>query len=242
VAPVARYVRESGALGKPRVGSLRALIHGRIRAEADKPWMEFTGEQVNTYGPRPDPFFKMDATMAHLPVDVLHVFAGEAATMRVKLCSLLPMVNASGPEITRAETVTVLNDLCVLAPAALAGARIMWTAVDDLRARATFSRAGHTVTADLLFNEHDQLVDFASDDRYPASPDGKTFQQRRWSTPLHNYRSFHGRTISASGLGCWDASEPQGQFAYLEFEVDEITYQPGEAPQIAATSATEEAT
>jgi len=38
----------------------------------------------------------MDATMAHLPVDVLHVFAGEASTMRVKLCSLVPMANASG--------------------------------------------------------------------------------------------------------------------------------------------------
>jgi hypothetical protein len=87
-APVARYIRQSGAVGKPPVGSLRALIHGRIRAGADKPWMEFTGEQVNTYGIRPDRFFKMDATMAHLPVDVLHVFAGDAATMRVKLCSL----------------------------------------------------------------------------------------------------------------------------------------------------------
>ena len=140
-APVARYVRQSGAVGKPPVGSFRALIHGRIRAGADKPWMEFTGEQVNTYGPRPERFFKMDATMAHLPVDVLHVFAGDSATMRVKLCSLLPMVNASGPELTRAETVTLLNDLCVLAPAALANARITWTAVDDHRARATFTRA-----------------------------------------------------------------------------------------------------
>ena len=151
------------------------------------------------------------------------------------------MVNASGPEITRAETVTVLNDLCVPAPADLAGTRITWTAVDDRRARATFSRAGHTVSADLLFNEHDQLVDFSSDDRYAASPDGKTFQRRRWSTPLHNYRSFHGRTISASGLACWEASEPDGQFAYLDIEVDEITYQPGVAQELPATSASEEA-
>jgi hypothetical protein len=181
----------------------------------------------------------MNATMAHLPVDVLHIFAGDCATMRVKLCSLLPMVNTTGPELTRAETVTLLNDLCVLAPAALAAARITWTPVDDHRTRATFTRAGHTVTADLVFNEQDQLVDFTSDDRYAASPDGKTFRQQRWTTPLHNYRTFHGRTISASGLGCWHT--PEGQFTYLEFEVDDITYHAPDANQLAAPSAAEHA-
>jgi len=51
--------------------------------------MAFTGEQVNTYRSVPERFFKMDATMAHLPVDVLHVFTGDCATMHVKFCSLL---------------------------------------------------------------------------------------------------------------------------------------------------------
>jgi hypothetical protein len=49
------------------------------------------------------------------------------------------------------------------------------------------------------------------------------------------------KTISASGLGCWEASEPDGQFEYLEFEVDEITYRPGVAQELPATSASEEA-
>ena len=46
--------------------------------------MTFTGEQVNTYGPRPDRLFFMDAELFGLPVDVLHVFAAGAATMRVR--------------------------------------------------------------------------------------------------------------------------------------------------------------
>jgi hypothetical protein len=224
-APVARYVRQSGAVGKPRVNAFRAVIHGRIRSGADKPWMEFTGEQINTYGLSPERFFTMAAAMAHLPVDVLHVFTGDSATMRVKLCSLLPMVNASGPDLTRAETVTVLNDLCVLAPAALPAARIAWTPVDDRRARATFTRRERVVTADLLFNEQDQLVDFTSDDRYGTSPDGKTLRRQRWSTPLAEYRTFHGRTVSSSGRARWHAPEPEGPFTYLEFELDDITYQ-----------------
>lgn len=224
-APVARYIRQSGAVGKPQVGSFRAVIHGKIRSGPGKPWMRFTGEQVNTFGPVPDRYFKMDATMARVPVDVLHVFAGDTATMRVRLCSLLPLVNASGPELARAETVTLLNDMCVMAPSALAAANITWTVLDDHRVQATFTRRGHTVTGDLVFNDRDQLVNFTSGDRYAASADGKAFRRRRWSTPLQGYRSFHGRTISARGQACWHMPEPEGQFAYLEFRVDEITYQ-----------------
>ena len=93
---VAAYIRLTGAVGQPRVGNFRARIHGRIRGGPGKPWMNFTGEQVNTYGSAPSRVLLMDATMFGLPVDVLHVFVGPHATMQVKLCSLLRMVDAGG--------------------------------------------------------------------------------------------------------------------------------------------------
>src|SRR5664280_2268954 len=107
--PVATYVRRSGAVGQPRVTNFQARIHGRIRAGTTTAWMGFTGEQVNTYGPQPSRLFFMDATMFGLPVDVLHTYVGPSATMRVKACSLVPMVNAAGPDMDQAETVTVFN-------------------------------------------------------------------------------------------------------------------------------------
>src|SRR5664280_2498023 len=105
--PVATYVRRSGAVGQPRVTNFQARMHGRIRAGTTTAWMSFTGEQVNTYGPQPSRLFFMDATMFGLPVDVLHTYVGPSATMRVKACSLVPMVNAAGPDMDQAETVTV---------------------------------------------------------------------------------------------------------------------------------------
>ena len=74
-------------VGLPKVENFRATIHGRIRAGHDKPWMRWTGAQVNTYGPEPSRMFSMDATMSGLPVDVLHVFADRSATMRVRACA-----------------------------------------------------------------------------------------------------------------------------------------------------------
>ena len=228
--PVATFVRRSGALGQPRVANFHACIHGRIRAGANKPWMSFTGEQVNTYGPEPTRLFFIDATMFGLPVDVLHVFTGASATMRVKACSLVPMVNARGPVMDRAETVTLLNDLCVLAPAALIDAPITWQPVDAHHVRALFTKGAHTVTAELVFNDDKDLIDFVSEDRQRSSLDGKKLTPLRWSTPVRDYRIIDSRRVSIKGEARWNAPDPEGEFAYLEFNLDEITYNKATGP------------
>ncbi len=172
--PVTRFLRRAGTVDRPAVVGFRASIHGRIRGGPTKPWMPFTGEQVNVYGADPCRIFFMDATMLGLPVDVLHVFARGAATMRVRLASAVPIVEGAGPEMDRAETVTLLNDLCLLVPAALVGAPITWTSTGADTATATFSLGEQTVTADLRFDAVGRLVDFVSDDRLRASADGRT--------------------------------------------------------------------
>ena len=224
---VAAYVRASGAVGQPRVVDVRARLHGRIRASASTPWMPFTAEQFNTYGPTTSRLFLMDATKFGLPVDVLHVFVGPSASMRVRLCSVLPVVNAAGPVMDRGETVTVFNDLCVLAPAALVDAPITWQRTDARRVRAEFTRGPHTVSAELLFNDDDELVDFVSDDRSRASADGRHFTLQRWSTPLSAYRAFGSRRVATSGEGRWHAPDPEGEFSYVEMTTDDIAYNVG---------------
>ncbi len=229
-APVAAYVRQSGVIGQPRVSNFHARVHGRIRGGATKAWMSWTGEQVNTCGSAPSRLLYMDATMFGLPVDVLHAFVGPSATMRVKVCSLVPMVSAAGADMDRAETVTLFNDLCVLAPAALVDAPITWQSIDDQRARGSFTNGAQAVTADLVFNDDHELVDFVSDDRLRASTDGKQFTRQRWSTPLSGYRAFGSRRIAAHGEGRWHAPDPEGEFTYLEFNLDEILCNTPAAP------------
>lgn len=220
---VADYVRAVGTVGRPHVLGFHADISGRIRGGADQPWMRWTGQQVNTFGRQPSRVFFMDATMKGIPVDVLHAYVGSSATMQVRVASLFRIVDAHGPEMDQAETVTLLNDLCVLAPGALVDAPIDWTPIDDRHARATFTNAGHTVSAVLTFNDDHELVDFVSDDRLRSSADGRTFTPQRWCTPITDYRTFDGRRVGALGSGCWQPDDEPG-FAYLEFHVDDITY------------------
>jgi hypothetical protein len=225
-APVAAYLRWSGAVGKPRVVAFRAFFHGRVRAGADEPWMSFTGEQVNTYGDRVARLFHLHAHRSGLPVDVLHTFVGSEARMRVRLLSVVPMVDARGPELTRAETVTLFNDLVVMAPGALVGADVRWEQLDPLRVRGWFRHAGVTVSADLTFDETHRLIDFVSADRFRASPDGRSFEQQTWSTPLGGYREIEGRRLATYGEARWHAPAPEGTFTYLELDLDRIEYDP----------------
>jgi hypothetical protein len=149
---------------------------------------------------------------------------GSTATMRVKAGSIVPMVNAAGPEMDRGETVTLLNDLCLLAPAALATAPITWQPIDDDHVRATFTTGAQTVTAELTFNRDRELVDFVSEDGLRASRDGKSFIRQRWSTPVRGYRTVDSRRLFTTGEGRWDAPEPEGEFTYIEFSVDDVRY------------------
>ena len=207
---MAAYIRRSGAVGRPRVVSFHADFHGRIRSGPDAAWMPFTGQQVNTYGPRPQRIFLMDATRSGLPVTVLHVFADTTATMRVKLLSLFTVVDASGPEMDRGETVTVFNDLVVMAPGAIVDAPATWTALDARHVRGEFTDGDQTISAVLTFNAEHDLVDFVSDDRTRASADGKTFTQQRWSTPLSGHHDSDGHRVFTLGEGVWHAGQPEG--------------------------------
>lgn len=118
--------------------------------------------------------------MKGLPVAVLHRFDAAGATMRVELLSAIAMVDAAGPALTRAETVTVFNDLCLFAPGALVSPTIAWQPIDDHAARASFTLGANTISAELRFDDAGELVDFVSDDRGAASADGRTVTAQRW--------------------------------------------------------------
>ena len=225
-APVRRYVRRSGAIGRPRVHDFRMTWTGRIRAGTTSEWMEFTADQVNTVD-TPRRFFLMDATMKHLPVDVLHAFDENGATMRVKLLSMFPMVDAKGPELTRAETVTMFNDLCLYAPGALTLPSVTFEPIDDHAARGHFTLGANTISAELRFNDADELVDFISDDRTALSPDGLRYLPMRWTTPAHDYDDVGPARVATRAETRWHPES--GAWTYGEFRLDSLAYNVGNA-------------
>ena len=218
-APVARYLRAAGVVGNPRVHNFHVRMRGRIRSGPAARWIQFEAEQYNTVD-EPARFFYLTGSMMMIPVLGYHRYVGSAATMKIRAAALVPVVDAGGHEMNQSETVTLLNDMCIMAPATLIDRRLRWQAIDDRTARVTLSNAGQTVTADLSFNDAGELTDFRSDDRYQIS--GRAARKVRWSTPVRDYRRFGNVRLASGGEGRWH--EAAGDYAYIELTIDDVAY------------------
>ena len=142
--------------------------------------------------------------------------------MRVRLAGLVNVVDVGGAELTRTETVTILNDLCFFAPSRLIDRALTWTEIDDTRAKVAFTLGTNTVSAELVFNEAGELVDFISDDRGALEKDG-TLRIQRWTTPMSTYRDFAGWRLASEGDAIWH--RPGEQFTYGHMRLTEYEAQ-----------------
>jgi hypothetical protein len=220
-APVQRYLRFVGVVGRPHVGAFRARFTGRFRGGPQAPWMSFKGEQHSVMHP-PTRLFFIRAKMRGLPIDAFHVYDAHGARMRVRLLGLIPVVDAHGPEFTRGETVTLFNDMCIMAPAALVDPSIQWQVHDERNVEASYTNGPNTIRAVLVFDETNALVDFWSDDRPALAPDNVTLVPQRWSTPVGDYRDQGGYRLVSRGEARYAA--PSGAYPYIQFDSLEISY------------------
>jgi hypothetical protein len=215
-APVQKYIRYAGAVNKPKVKSMKIVFTGEMR-DKGKDFFKFISVQYNFFD-SPTRLFFMKAKMYGAPVPGYHCYQNATATMQIKLLGLFNVVNIKGTEMNKAETVTVFNDMCLMAPAALIDKRIEWTPIDGLSAKATFTNGINTITATLYFNEQGQLLNFISDDRYAISE----MKQYRFSTPVKNYTQLNERNIWKYGETIWHY--PDGEFVYGKFTLKSIEY------------------
>ena len=189
-----RYFVRAGVVGKPRVRNVRLTFTAQMRNDATSPWMASTATQYEFFDP-PARLFFMQASRSGVPFDVFHRYVGNEATFQVRVAGLFPMVDEAGPLMTRSETVTLFNDMCLLAPGSLIGAPATWTAVDDSTLRARYTNAGHTIEAVLTFDANGDIRNFTSNDR------GKEVNGQQlltpWDTPVSAWATFHGLRIAS---------------------------------------------
>lgn len=221
-APVARWLRAAGVPGGPRAQRYAISFRGRLRSGPDAAWMPFTAEQVS-FVDAPTRLFFLRATMFGLPVTGYHRLVNGRAEMRIRLLGLIPIVDVDGPAMDRAETVTLFNDMALLAPRSLIGAPVEWTTVSDTEVRARYTNGENTISAVLYFGDDGMLTNFTSDDRPARQPDGR-FAAQRFSTPVLRRARF-GRTIAAAyGEARYDA--PTGPYTYGEFTIERLQCDP----------------
>lgn len=221
-APVARYLRRVGAVGRPQVHNLRVRFHATMYRENNEP-LDSEAWQVE-FVDHPARFFFLRARMFGVPVRVLHDYEDGQAQMQVRVAGLFNLVDVDGVALSRAETVTILNDLCVMAPSTLIDPRFTWTPISDRHTAVCFRAESHTVHATLAFDDNGDLVDFISDDRHALPDDGV-----RWTTPLRAYETFDGRRVATEGDAIWHYADGR-QHRYGTFRILDIAWNVGEVP------------
>lgn len=219
-APIQKYIRLTGFVNKDKIRNFRVVWDGALRSDARSLWMSATMLQENFLQNYSRDFY-LTAFMKGLPVSVWHSYHNAAATMQVKIISLFPVVDLKGEELTTAETVTLFNDMCILAPGALVDERISWREISNSEVEATFTNGKYKIRARLKFNPQGELTDFVSDDRYYLTPENK-LRRERWSTPLTDYREIGGHRLATRGEAVWHLAE--GAYAYGKFVLKKVEY------------------
>ena len=219
--PVRRYISLTGSIGRPVVTEVMMQFDATMYDAPGAPGMTGPVVQYERFD-LPRRLFLMKTWMKGLSVAVLHDFNQDRATMRVRLAGLVNVVDVGGPELTRAETVTILNDLCFFAPSRMIDPRLTWTEINDSSAKVAFTLGPNTVSAELVFNAAGELVDFVSDDRGMLEKDG-TLRIQRWTTPMTAYRGFGGWHLASEGDAIWH--QPEGPFTYGHFRLTQYEAQ-----------------
>lgn len=217
---VQRYMAFVGAIGKPQIWNYRLRFRGALRNGPDDKWMPMTADQQSFVDP-PVRLFLAESSMFGIPFNAFHRYVGPQATFKVRLASLLTVVDAYGAEMNQSETVTLLNDMFLLAPPTLIDPHIVWEELGPMTVRATWTNAGNTVSAVVSFDSSGALVNFVSDDRYRTT-DGKKYERLRWSTPVSGWREVEGRKLISTGETIWGL--PGSEFAYGRFELLDVQY------------------
>ncbi|MDP3442555.1 MAG: hypothetical protein Q8T08_06790 [Ignavibacteria bacterium] len=216
---VKKYLHYTKSVGQPKVKNFRAEFVGGIRGNPTDKYMSLQSVQYNFYQ-SPSRYFYMTASKMGLPSTGLHLYQTKTATFEVKLLNWFKVVNAKGDKMNEAETVTLLNDMCFIAPATLIDSRISWEIIDDKTVKAQFNNGDISISALLFFNEKGELINFISNDRFET--DGKKYVNYPWETPVQDYRMINGYLLPGKAKLIYQ--RPDGDFTYGELEYKSVKY------------------
>lgn len=218
--PVQKYLNYVGVVDNPKVENMKVEIEGEMKQGVDKPWMKVKVEQHN--------FYKKYARLFYIKGRMfgIHLIGTDSyiegkGNMTIKLASLVKVVDESGEIMDKAALVTLLNDMCILSPAALVDNRIKWEAIDRLSAKCSIEDGGNKAYATLYFNDKGELINFETYDREFADSNGN-YVKAKWSTPIKDYKTVDGITYPTYGEAVWHLED--GDFTYAKFNVKDVKY------------------
>jgi hypothetical protein len=218
-----RYLRHSIAAGTPLASAVRLKMHGSIRLKA---WLPFDAEEVICW--ERGMMWRAAVRMHGIPIRGGDSWLEGQGAMRWRLPGIFPVVNASGPDITRSAAGR-MNIESIWLPSVLlargvANNETAWTASDDSHLHAGFSAHGETAEIDYVIGENGGLRS-VSMPRW-GNPEGAEFRLVDCGGFVEREGTLGGYTIPAVMRVGWhfgsERFDSEGEF--FRVTIDEAVY------------------
>ncbi|MFK5648018.1 DUF6544 family protein [Ornithinimicrobium sp. LYQ121] len=213
--PVQRWLRWSGAVGKPISSTVRLRQEGELRV-GDLGWLPFTAEEYYSTSP---PAFVWKATIRMAPgITVIgkDSYLNGRGALEMRVLGLVPVAQDTGPGMDQGDLLRYLNEIMWFPSGALIP-QITWEPVDDESARATMTYGGVTGTATFFFDIDGRPTNMTADrhdrERGTVVP---------WSTPIHDYGQFDGVKVPTAGEALY--AHENGDIPYIRARVTNVDH------------------
>ncbi len=212
--PVARYFHASIQPGTPLAQTARISMRGRIKL---KNWMRFAGTEVIT----PSAGFVWAVRAG--PVTGYDRYANGEGEMRWKHLGLIPLVHATGPDITRSAAARAAGEGTWLPTALLPRFGVRWEAHDDTHIVSHHILDGHELTYHHTLDDHARIAS-THFDRWGDPDHTGTYALHPFGVENTAYSTFAGIAIPTAGRAGWHHGTdrwPEGIF--FEAEITSLT-------------------
>lgn len=181
-----RYLAHAIAPHTPLASAVRLRMHGAIKLSR---WRSFTAEQVIVRDR--GMIWRAKVKMGAATIRGLDSFLDGAGAMQWKLCGILPVLRASGPDVTRSSAGRFAAELVWL-PSLLCSDSVSWDTADSATARAHFAVDTHDEDLELTLSGGS--LQSVALPRW-GNPDGGDFREVEFGAAVDQEGTFSGYTI-----------------------------------------------
>ncbi len=216
--PVKRHFRICGYIGKPKIINADVIWkESFIKLSPDKDWTELKTIQFNSVI-NPVRIAYMKALS--MPLEVRDIYKDGQGHMYGKLFNLIPVLNATGKEISQSALITLFTEI-LLIPGYCLQNYIIWEEIDSFKAKARLVHMGIDVTGVFYFDESGKFIRFETNDRY-FNENKNTFVKRRFSAVVNSYSPKNGLLVPDDVSITWHLDK--ADYEYFKGKINDIVY------------------
>lgn len=217
---VQQWLMRSNLVGKEAARTVHLKQKGEMKTAPEGKWWPVTADQYFTTD---QPGFIWVADVKAAPF--IHLagrdkYQDGKGHMLIKLLSLVPVVNASGPEINQGTLLRYLAEI-VWFPSAALQPYITWEQTGPAEARATMHYKSVSASGLFRFNPQGDVTSFEAR-RYFDRKEGATLETWVIAMEEQGYREFAGVRVPAKATVTWKLST--GDFTWYKLAITDITY------------------